>query len=175
MTRLGPLVVAALAVAACGQRSREAAGLAGWNVGRAKLGDVKEGRCDPTDLPGGRKGVWCFGGPGVTMGRQPASVHLYFSDGSATGGGVGSSGNMASPMIELQLRVRTCDVASVDRYLRDRLGVPAESRRGRSSWETRFLLAHARLPDTDGACLVRLFPPAERAEFDRVRAEPSTP
>jgi len=155
---------------ACGDRPRELAGFGPWNVPKTTVGMVKGGRCDPTDLPDGRKGVYCFGVPGLQLGSRGASVALYFSDGTARAGVTGSGANLAAPLIELQLTVRGCDATDLDGYLRGKLGAPASSGANRATWENTFILVAASLPDPDGSCLVRVFPHSERPEYERIRA-----
>ena len=168
--------VAALAIAlaglgACGPSSPPAVGsIAGWDVGRATLRTVTDGRCDPTTISDGRSAVWCFALPGPRMGTGAAKVDAYFSDSTAAGSAVGPAANLDAPLIELQLSVAVCRAVEIDRYLRDRLGTPAASGRGRAYWESSAMLVAAALPDADGSCLVRVFPTRERAEYAKVKA-----
>ena len=162
---------AAVLLGACGKpASRETGKLAGWDIDGATLRVVKDGRCDPTTLGDGRRAVWCYALPGPRVGTGAAKVDAYFSDGSAAGSAMGSAANLDSPLIELQLTVPVCRAVEVDRYLRDRLGNPIASGRGRAYWETGAMLVAAALPDADGSCLVRVFPRRELAEYDKVKA-----
>ncbi|MEZ4365628.1 MAG: hypothetical protein R2939_05000 [Kofleriaceae bacterium] len=166
------MAAAAVVAGACDKPPKELAGFGPWHVAKTTVGKVTGGRCDPTTFEDGRKGVWCYALPPVRMGRRPGQVNLYFSDGSATADAVGSAANLASPLVELQLVVRGCDVVDLDRFLRDHLGPPRESGAGRAFWENHYMLVATLLPDRDGSCLVRAFPLAERAAYDAVKAAP---
>jgi hypothetical protein len=172
----GGLAALALLAAACQRPAAPgAASLGGWDVERATLRQVTDGRCDPTTLTDGRGAVWCYALPGPRMGSGAAKVDVYFSAGGAAGSAVGSAANLDAPLIELQLSVPVCRAVEVDRYLRDRLGNPVASGRGHAYWETGAMLVAAALPDRDGSCLVRAFPRRERAEYDKVKAAAPPP
>ncbi len=166
------LVLGLVLGAGCKKPSAErvATGLGNWDVPHATARQVKDGRCDPVDLNDGRRGVWCYGLPGPRMGSQPAQVDAYFSDGTAAGSAVGSGANLDAPLVELQFSVRACTPTEVDRYLRDRVGIPVQSGRGRAFWENRAILVAADLPDAAGACTIYVYPRREQAEYDKRKA-----
>lgn len=170
----GPALLIAAALLGLGgcKRSTErvATGLGNWDVPRATARQVKDGRCDPVKLNDGRAGVWCYALPGPRMGSQAAQVDAYFSDGTAAGSAVGSAANLDAPLVELQFSVRACTPTEVDRYLRDRLGVPVQSGQGRAFWENRAILVAADLPDAAGACTIYVFPRREQAAYDLRKA-----
>ena len=115
MARRVGVAVAALALAgagaACGRKT-EYAGLGPWHVKHTKLRDAT-GRCQPEDLPDGRKGTWCFGQPGLRLGGQDASVDLYF-------GGTTPD----APVIEIELQFRGCREEPLEAWLKTHFGAP---------------------------------------------------
>lgn len=153
---------AVLAIAGCDRPSREYAGIGKYQVGKTKLADAR-GRCEPTDLPDGRKGTWCYLNPALSIASRPADVDLYF---------LGT--NPDAPMIELQLDVRGCEPGQLGLWLRERFGEPRETTPTWSYWDNRKLYLIAETPTSSSRCLVRVLPRSEQAEFDRLRAKGST-
>src|SRR5262245_25554631 len=106
----------AAAATGCKRPPQEYSGIGPWNVTRTTRGHVTGGRCDPTDLPGGRKGTYCYLQPMLPVADQAAEVDVYF-------GGTEPSARL----IELQLKVKICDADKTDGWLRTNFGLPYES------------------------------------------------
>jgi hypothetical protein len=154
---LAPAVVL-LAVAACKPDKPEFAGIGPWSVTKTTLADAS-GRCDPSDLPDGRKGSYCYLQPLLPVGKQAAEVDLYFAGTEKT-----------SPLVELQLKVKICDAEATDLWLRTHFGAPFETRTARAFFQNSHLFLAAQLPGEGGRCMIRIFPKSEQAAFERVKA-----
>ena len=142
----------------CSSKSGDYTGIGPYRVDRTKLKDAT-GRCEPTDLPDGRKGTWCYLQPELRLAGAPAAVDLYFAGSEPT-----------APVIEIQLQVRGCNESDVSMWLRKSFGAPTEERATWVAWETSKLYVIGELPSAPGRCLVRALPRSERAEFERLRA-----
>lgn len=159
------LATAALAATAllflpgCDRRDRSYAGIGTYQVGKTTLADAS-GRCEPTELPDGRKGTWCYLQPALTIASRPADVDLYF---------LGETPD--APMIELQLDVRGCEPDRLSLWLRERFGAPRTSTPTWSAWENRKLYLIAESPTDTSRCLIRVLPRSEQAEFERLRTK----
>jgi hypothetical protein len=149
--------IAAFALASCGDRQPEYSGVGQWSVTRTKLKDAT-GRCQPTDLPDGRAGTWCFRQPPFGIGKKSASVDLYFVGKEPT-----------APLIELQLNVRGCVEEDIEAWLRRNFGAPYETRDTRAYWRTPKMFLAAFLPQDPGRCVLRMLPLSEGAEIERIK------
>lgn len=127
-----------------------------WTIGKTKLKDAT-GRCEPTTFASGARGVFCFGQRPAHIGDQRANVDLYFG-----------KDEPSAPLIELQLSINACKTEPVEGWLRTTIGQPKTTSRDRLIWETTSMLALAELPNQEGNCKIRIFPPSERPEFDRL-------
>ena len=145
-----------LGLAACGSAPQEAAGAGGWDVTHTTLADAHGGRCEPTDLPDGRKGTWCFLMPSLSLDGQTAQVDLYFG---------GTTPDAA--LIEIQLKVLQCKIDQAESWTATRFGNPVEHEGDRYYHQNRYVLA-AVVPD-GARCLVRVLPVSERAELERIK------
>jgi hypothetical protein len=143
-----------IGAAACKAAPAEPAGIGAWDVTRTRLHDAT-GHCEPTDLPDGRKGTWCYMQPALTVGGQSAQVDLYFG---------GRDPDAA--LIELQLKVPACNSETIDAWARTSFGAPYKRGGGRAFWKNRYLYL-AVVPD-GSRCLVRVLPLSEQAELDRI-------
>lgn len=151
---------AAVVLAGCGEPKAEYAGIGPYSVRKTRLSDAP-GRCEPTDLPDGRKATWCYANPPLGVGGKPADVDLYF---------LGTEPD--APLIEQQLQVRGCQVGPLASYLRKSFGDPIEDHHGTwLAWKNRNVIVIGELPSDPGRCLVRVLPTSEQAEFDRLRAK----
>jgi hypothetical protein len=112
------------------------------------------GRCDPTELPDGRKGTWCYGQPKVGIGGQNADVDLYFLGNTP-----------AAPVIEIQFQIAGCKDEEILSWLKTNFGAPVEDRGTKVFWEKKSLYIVAELGPR---CLVRLLPKSEQAEYERL-------
>ncbi len=159
------LAAAALAVIVVGGCSDKPqfAGVGPWHVKRTKLRDAS-GRCEPTDLPDGRQGTWCFGQPGLRLGGQDASVDLYF-------GGTAPD----APVIEIQLQFRGCHEEPLETWLKTHFGAPFEQRGTRWFFRNPGAFVVADVPESSGRCTVRLLPRGEAAELERLKAAKAAP
>lgn len=129
-----------------------------WTIGKTTLKDAT-GRCEPTTFANGASGMFCFGQRPASIGEQRANVDLYFG-----------KNEPSAPLIELQYTINACKTEPVEGWLRTTLGQPKTSTNSRLTWETKAVLGLAELPNKEGNCKIRLFPPSERAEFSRLTA-----
>lgn len=150
-------------VVACKAEKPQYAGIGPYDVKRTKLKDAS-GRCDPTDLPDGRKGSWCSLQPQLSVGGRPADVDLYFL-------GVEPS----APLIEIQLEVRGCHDDALGLWLRKSFGDPLEDHGTWVAWQNGNIDVIAVMPSDPGRCRVRVFPRSESAEVARVKAQLAAP
>ncbi len=153
------MAIGVVAVAACDGGRSGYSGIGAYRVGKTTLKDAP-GRCEPTDLPDGRKGTWCFMQPPVGVAGRPADVDLYF---------LGTE--PSAPVIEIQLQVRGCDEEAVKSWLRTNFGAPFEDTPRWAAWRNKHVYVIGELPSEPGRCLVRLLPRSEQAEFDRLKAQ----
>ncbi len=153
------VVLAACSTAACSTDRPQYAGIGPYHVHRTKLANAT-GRCEPTDLPDGRKGSWCSLQPQLALAGRPADVDLYFLGTEPT-----------APLIEIQLQVRGCHDDKLSMYLRKSFGDPIEDHGTWLAWQNANVLVIGQLPSEPGRCLVRVLPRSEQAEFDRLRAK----
>ena len=139
---------------ACSAAPAEPAGVGSWDVTRTHKKDAT-GRCEPTDLPDGRKGTWCYLQPPLKLGDQSAQVDLYF-------GGTGDD----APLVEEQLKIAACDLDKLDTWGRTSFGAPMGHGDAGTFWKNRYALVA--LVPVGSQCLVRVLPLSEQAEFDRI-------
>lgn len=149
--------VAVVAVAACTSPPPEYDGIGTWKVTRTTLKDAT-GRCDPTDLPDGRKGSYCFGQTPIKLAGAATEIDLYF-DGTAP----------ESKLIEEQLKVRGCREEPTLAFLRKVFGTPLETKGAKVFWQNRYVFVVAIAPSDPGQCLIRVFPLSETAEIAKTR------
>ena len=147
-------LLALVVVAAC-SRETEHAGIGKYRVDNLTLG-MANGRCDPTDLPDGRKGTWCYGQPKLGLAGMNADVDLYF---------LGTT--PASPVIEVQFQIAGCKEEKLLSWIKTNFGAPVEDRGTKAFWEKRTLYLVAELGPR---CLLRMLPKSEEAEFKRLMA-----
>lgn len=145
----------ALSIIGC-ERRVEILGFGAWKVGKTQRKEAT-GVCQPTELPDGRMGTWCFG-QRFAVAKRAAEVDLYFA-GTAP----------ESPLIELQLKVRGCDEAAVESWLRQHFGAPAELRGTRVYWRSKRMFLAAFLPQEPGRCILRMLPASEASEIERIK------
>ena len=113
------------------------------------------GRCEPTDLPDGRKGSWCYAQPKLAVAGMNADVDLYF---------LGTT--PAAPVIEIQFQIAGCKDEKLLTWLKTNFGAPVEDRGTKVFWEKRTLYLIAELGPR---CMVRLLPSSEQAEYERLK------
>ena len=150
-----------LALAACGSHEPEYGGVGPWSVNETTLRRAT-GICEPTDLPDGRKGTWCFAQTPLKIAGSTTEVDLYF-DGVLPD----------SKLIELQLKVRGCHEDQLETWMRQTYGIPFENRSRQAFWKNRYLYAAAFMPSKPGECLVRMLPLSEEKEWQRIHAPPA--
>ena len=162
---LATLIVTALVTGAtaCRKRAKEIAGIGPWSVTRTTLASAT-GRCEPTDLPDGRKGTWCYGQQPLRIAGSPAEVDLYFA----------GDDPKATP-IEIQLTVRGCKETPTFDWLRQVFGPPASTTGPWAYWDNAYIFLAAGMPSAPGRCTLRILPRREQAEFERIRAGHTTP
>lgn len=151
------LAAISLSSSACGPREREYLGVGPWKVGKTQLKDAT-GVCQPTELPDGRAGTWCFRQPPFGINKKAAAVDLYFAGTEPT-----------TPLIELQLQIRGCVEEDVEVWLRQNFGAPFERRDTRAYWRNSKMFLAAFLPKDAGRCVIRMLPLSEGAEIERIK------
>jgi hypothetical protein len=160
VSRLVGLAVIASAgiLGGCDRKPAELSGIGPWSVARTHLADAS-GRCEPTELPDGRKGTWCFGQPPLKIAGRLAEVDLYFL-----------GDQRSAPLLELQLKVRGCEEEKLGSWLRTTFGPPAAAVGANAFWQNGFVWIAALMPSEPGRCLVRVLPIAEGGEIERIKA-----
>ncbi len=149
-----------LALAACKGGAGEVNGIGPYQFGKSTRGTIHQGNCQPTDLADGKKGTWCFLLPPFKVGaKHAANVDLYFA-------GTEDS----APLVKVVLAVRGCEEQELDTWMRERFGLPFETKGGREFWKNDFQWIMAELPTEPGKCLVYLLPIGEAAEIERLKA-----
>lgn len=155
-------VLLLVALAACGgKKDKEHVGVKKWSVLTTTLKDTREpqpeGRCLPADLTDGRKGAWCTGLVGLNIRGLTANIDLYFE-----------SEQPEAKLVELQLKVGACKEETLSAWLTTEFGAWKSRDGNQARWENPNLLMAAYLPLADDkyTCIVRMFPPRERAMFD---------
>jgi hypothetical protein len=151
------LLACLVALAACEARKPDITGVGPWSVVKTKRKDAS-GVCQPTELPDGRAGTWCFGQKPFGLAKRAAAVDLYF---------LGTESE--APLIELQLTIRGCVEDDVEAWLREHFGAPVERRDARAYWRTSRLFLAAFLPQDPGRCVLRMLPLGEGAEIERLK------
>jgi hypothetical protein len=154
----------ALLALGCEGRKPEAAGFGRWRFNHLTLDQVKEGKCQPTDLNDGRKATWCFAQTPYKVGKRTAEVNAYF---------LGTAPD--SKLIEVQLSVRGCVEDDLEQFLRQSYGPPIEVKGNRASWKNSFIWIAAIMPSDPGRCLVHMLPVSENGEIARIKAAGDTP
>lgn len=153
--------LAALGGARC-EREKQPAGIGPYHVKRLTLAKAP-GRCDPTELPDGRQGAWCYGQPRLGVAGMNADVDLYFG-----------TNEPDARVIEIQLQIRGCDEEKLASWIKSNFGAPHEERPGRAYWQNAHVYVIGELPSTPGRCMVRVLPRSEHAEYERLR-QPAPP
>ena len=154
------IALAVVALVGCSEKkANNISGVGKYKFTTTTLADAKEGNCQPTELSDGRKATWCFALPPFKLAKRTvADVDLYF-DGTAP----------TSKLIEIQLKIRGCQEAEVESWMRSAFGPPIESKSTRVYWKNEFLWAAALLPSEPARCLVHLLPLSENAEIERLK------
>lgn len=160
------IALAVLAVAivpglsACsGKKKNTVSGVGKYTFTKTTLKDAHDGNCQPTQLEDGRMATWCFALPPYKLGKQTvADVDLYF-DGQTPD----------AKLIEIQMKIRGCQEAEVESWMRAAFGPPIESKSTRVYWKNEYLWAAALLPSEPARCLVHLLPLSENAEIERIK------
>lgn len=161
MARCGIVAAIVGAISACGEPTPEFSGVGKYRIGSTTRADVKDGRCDPTDIEGGtRKATWCYGMASYKIANRVAQIELYFEGTEPTG-----------PLIEMQLTIRGCLEQDLDAWMRTNFGPPIETRAERAYWKTSVLWAAALMPSEPGRCRVHFLPLSETREIERIHKE----
>lgn len=143
------------ALAGC-ERQPELTGVGPWSVTKTKRKDAT-GICQPTELPDGRSGTWCFKQKPFGLAKKAAAVDLYFAGDAPD-----------APLIELQLQIRGCIEEDVEVWLRQNFGAPTEQRPGRAFYRMKKMFLAALLPQDPGRCVLRMLPLSEADEIERI-------
>ncbi|MEZ4360332.1 MAG: hypothetical protein R3B48_09135 [Kofleriaceae bacterium] len=154
---MAALALAGWAAGGCERPAPEFTGVGPWSVVKTKRKDAT-GICQPTELPDGRAGTWCFRQPPFGIAKKAAEVDLYFL-----------GAEPEAPLIELQLKIRGCVEGEVEAWLRQHFGAPYEHRGTRAFWRTSRLFLAAFLPQEPGRCILRMLPLSEGAEIERIK------
>lgn len=152
MAALGALL-ASLALGGCDRKPADKAGIGRYNVNTTTLAKAP-GRCDPTDLPDGRKGAWCYGQPKIGVAGMNADVDLYFGANEPT-----------AKVIEIQLQISGCDDDKLLGWLKKSFGPPTEDRGTRVLWTLPVIYV---IGELGARCMVRVLPRSEQAEYERL-------
>lgn len=150
------LVVGAV-LGACASPAPEYDGIGAWKVTRTTLAHAT-GRCEPTDLPDGRKGSYCFGQAPIKLAGATTEIDLYF-DGTAP----------TARLVEEQLKVRGCREEQTLAFLRKLFGAPSGTKGPKVFWQNRFVFVAAIAPSDPGQCMIRVFPRSETSEIAKVQ------
>lgn len=150
-------VVLVMLLAACDRKPAEKAGIGRYNVNKLTLAKAP-GRCDPTDLPDGRKGMWCYAQPKIGIAGMNADVDLYFG-----------ANDPAAKVIEIKFQIPGCDDDKLHTWLKQSFGTPSEDRGTKLLWQLPVIYLIAELGPR---CLVRVLPKSEQAEFARLSSAP---
>jgi hypothetical protein len=151
------LVVSLVSLASCSGHD-EYNGVGIWQFGQSTRGNVKTGRCDPTQLDDGRQATWCYGMQPYKIAGKVAEQNLYF---------LGSGDD--APLIEIQLQVRGCVEDDVIAWMRTGFGQQIDERPTRMYWQNKYLWAAAMVPDEPGRCTLHFLPLPEQAEIARLK------
>ena len=158
MTRILAVALAAVALAAAApgcQRKAELGGIGPYLLGKTRLVDGEVNfRCEPSG-----EVTFCFGGPVVAVGDQPAAVSLYFA-----------GTDKMSPLVEIFLNVRSCKVDALDAVLGKLLGPPTESRDKRRFWVLKRMFVAAALRTTGASCELSFVDPRDEKRIAELRA-----
>jgi hypothetical protein len=174
------LVAACAMLAGCEGKEAQSSGLGMYRFGHTTRADLKNGVCQPTELPDGRKGTWCFALTPIKVGKRNADVDAYFLGTDPPLLDSPSPEQLADrrkqlatmPLIELQLKVRGCVETEVEQWMRQRYGgADADSKGTRLYWHNDFLWAMAELPSEPGRCLVHFLPVSEASEITRLKSK----
>jgi len=152
-------LLCAVIAAGCASPAPEYDGIGVWKVTRTTLKDAT-GRCEPTDLPDGRKGSYCFGQSPLKLAGAPTEIDLYFDGVEPT-----------SKLIEEQLKVRGCREEPTLAFLRKLFGTPFGTKGAKVFWQNRFVFVAAIAPSDPGQCLIRVFPLSEIAEIQKIKLQ----
>src|SRR5262245_44295665 len=149
-------VLIALGAGACKERKQEYNGIGQYLIRKTKLVDGKVNfRCQPS----GDKLSWCFGGPEVKIGDQPAAVSLYFA---------GQTDE--APLAEIALAIRGCDADKAEKALVHAFGPASETKEKQLFWVKKAMFVAARLRVEGTTCDVSFVDPADQARVDELRA-----
>jgi hypothetical protein len=151
------LVLGVLGVVACASPPPEYDGIGIWKVSKTTLKDAT-GRCEPTDLPDGRKGSFCFGQTPIKLAGAMTEIDLYFDGTEPT-----------SKLIEEQLKVRGCREEQTLAFLRRLFGQPSDTKGAKVFWQNRYVFVVATAPSEPAQCLIRLFPLSEKSEIEKMK------
>jgi hypothetical protein len=150
-------LVTTVFVAGCNSPPPEYDGIGIWKVSRTTLKDAT-GRCEPTDLPDGRKGSYCFGQAPLKLAGATTDIDLYF-DGTAP----------TSKLIEEQLKVHGCREEPTLTFLRKVFGEPSGTKGAKVFWQNHYAVVVAVAPSEPAQCLIRVFPLSEVSEIEKAK------
>jgi hypothetical protein len=140
----------------CQDRKPEYNGIGQYLLRKTKLADGQVNfRCQPS----GEKLTWCFGGPDVKIGDQPATVSLYF------GGKTDDA-----PLSEIAMSIRGCDPDKAEQALAKAIGEPTERADKQLFWVKKAMFVSAKLRKEGTTCDLSFVDPADQARVDELRA-----
>jgi hypothetical protein len=150
------VLVTLVGLAGCKERKQEYNGIGQYLIRKTKLVDGKVAfRCQPS----GDRLSWCFGGPDVKIGDQPAAVSLYFT-----------GQNDDAPLSEIALAIRGCDAEKAQKALINALGPVSETKDKQLFWVKRAMFVSARLRMDGTTCDLSFVDPADQGRVDELRA-----
>jgi hypothetical protein len=143
-------------LAACSERKQEYNGIGQYLLGKTTLADGEiHFRCQPS----GDKLTWCFGGPDVKIGDQPAAVTLYFNGKTPE-----------APLAEIALSVRGCDAEKAEKALASALGPPSETGDKQIFWVKKAMFVAGKMRKEGTTCDISFVDPADQARVNELRA-----
>jgi hypothetical protein len=145
-----------LLASGCKERTQEYNGVGPYMLKKTTLADGQVNfRCQPSDP----RITWCFGGPEVKLGDQPAAVTLYFA---------GSTPE--APLVEIALAVRACNPESAEKALVAALGPPTESAEKQLFWRKKAMFVSVKLRKEGTSCDVSFVDPADQGRLDELKS-----
>lgn len=157
MSKLALVALIALLVGCPAQKKSEPNGVGQWEFGKTVLKDGRsKTRCNAN---GDVEECMAQGLPVTQLGAQKAATTLIFKGHDDT-----------SPLVEIVLDIRACEVADATAALTTVLGEPDKgSTEKRRFWQKKLMFVHAELPDSGGTCNVRFVEAGDTAYIEDLK------
>ena len=139
----------------CQERKQEYNGIGQYLLRKTTLADGQlHFRCQPSGNL-----TWCFGGPDVKIGDQPAAVSLYFTGHKED-----------APLSEIALSVRGCDAEKAEKALVNAFGAQTETLDKQLLWVKKAMFVSAKIRKEGTTCDISFVDPADQARVAELRA-----